>query len=188
MALAQVAADVTNLAASWNTLSGSVNALAGAPPPGPIGQQLNQLSQQIASMQHSIDWNNYCSRVLMYNAQAEARKIASWSQARALNATAHMYTSTTPLMPFDMAIPEIALPAIPPPPAPGAGPVNPPPLPGPLPALGAPHPQFPATIQDMRDMSLARVNALGIAYGVTLNGLLAARRIQFARFIGTSVE
>ncbi|KAJ6531636.1 hypothetical protein DFH09DRAFT_1326393 [Mycena vulgaris] len=105
-----------------------------------------------------------------------------WSLARNQNAAFHHDLLLAPLrLPF----PRLAIPFIPLAPGPGA-PVNTPPLfvPPALAALPA-HVLFPATLFDLRVLTLAGLAILFVAYSIPPPiGPVAVQRAEFARHIG----
>ncbi|KAJ7304665.1 hypothetical protein DFH08DRAFT_985651 [Mycena albidolilacea] len=162
--------------------SGSLNAVATAPPPNPRGTP-----QWTLDMVHENKWQFYVMKILNYNSSVDLQEQVAWSLARNQNAT--LNHDVLHLAPLCLPLLRLDVPAIPAPPAPGA-PANPPPVfvrpaPGSAPAS---HALFPATLGDLRALTLADLALLFPAYSIPQpNGLVAIQRAEFARHIGVSL-
>ncbi|KAJ7858834.1 hypothetical protein B0H14DRAFT_702973 [Mycena olivaceomarginata] len=162
--------------------SGSLNAIAATPPPN-----LGGTPQWALNMIHENKWEFYVMKILNYNSSVDLQEQVAWGLARNQNAT--LNHDVLHLAPLCLPLLRLAVPAIPAPPAPGA-PANPPPIfvcpaPGPAPAA---HASFPATLGDLRALTLTDLALLFPAYNIPQpNGLVAVQRPEFARHVGVSL-
>ncbi|KAJ7665269.1 hypothetical protein DFH06DRAFT_1470566 [Mycena polygramma] len=165
------------LANQVQAVAATVGAIAAAPPPA-----LGGLAQTLLDIRHDQLWQGYQTAVGLSNVRVDYREEAAWNRARVLNASCHHDAEAlTPLpLPFARVVP-IATPL---PPAPGA-PANPPPpfVPAAI-VIPPPHAAFPGTKAALRRLTNPNVTALLTAYGCPPQPNVAARRAEFARFIG----
>ncbi|KAJ7603007.1 hypothetical protein B0H17DRAFT_1342251 [Mycena rosella] len=181
----QLAVHLQNTVTHFQLASGSMNAIAAAPPPN-----LGGTPQWALDMIHENKWEFYVMKIMNYNSSVDLQLEGqvAWSLARNQNATLTGNSDVLHFAPLYLPWPRFAIPAIPAPPAPGA-PANPPPVFA-LPAAPAPaaHASFPATLGDLRTLTLADLALLFPAYNIPQpHGLVGVQRAEFARHIGVSL-
>ncbi|KAG5641675.1 hypothetical protein DXG03_004456 [Asterophora parasitica] len=175
----QLAVHLQNTVTHLQLASGSLNAIAAAPPPN-----LGGTPQWVLDMIHENKWEFYVMKIMNYNSSVDLQEQVAWSLARNQNAT--LNHDVLHLTPICLPLQRLAVPAIPSPPVPGAL-VNPPPIfvgpaPGPAPAA---HASFPVTLGDLRTLTLADLALLFPAYNIPQpNGLVAVQRAEFAHHVG----